>query len=228
MHGAWLDVNTWLGTHVGYGFRCPDCLVGRVWCGFGATHFGRRVPPTSAGGATHLGRFCTASLPRRSVGTRQNRWPALLAPGLLALLLTSHGLTGPAGAGCNRGAVNCMNNTAAMQRTCTATLKCTNAPSHDRWTVFSADSNNVTECNPTYHYILGATATFTLSAMAMTSSPSTRSCTWSWGTLIFFTFGTVSINTADGLPVELMGFSVEGEDEPAAAATEPEAETDSQ
>ncbi len=167
--------------------------------------------------------------PRRSVGTRQNRWPALLAPSLLALLLTSHGLTGTAGAGCNRGAVNCMNNTAAMQRTCTATLKCSQAPYRDDWAVCQQTALNVIDWSP-YSCITfsGSPVTITLVVWAMTTAPPTRECGWTWFSASAQTEGTTSIASADGLPVELMDFSVEGEDEPAAAATEPEAETDSQ
>ena len=73
----------------------------------------------------------------------------------------------------------------------------------------------------------GTMATFSVTAMALTTAPPTRSCNWQWSTLGFPVVetlqgadgrkgrnrleasGTISLGTANGLPVELLEFSLE-------------------
>ncbi len=155
---------------------------------------------------------------------RKVHLPPLL---LCILMLATLEATGPVEAGCAQGAVNCANNTAAMQRTCTAQLMCSSPPVGTFWAVTDIYPHmNVTQCSPTSSSIFNATATFTLSARAMTSSPTSRSCSWRWRSssgmrLLGGSSGTVTITTADGLPVELMDFSIDG-GESASSTAEPE------
>lgn len=157
---------------------------------------------------------------RDQLQTRKSRG-ALAGIGIILLSLS--GTPAPIEAqGCNRGPVNCVNNTAAMQRTCTADLMCTNNPGKS-WTISFSTSANVTFCQPAnFTTISGTTITVGLVARAMTTAPtSPRSCVWNWSTSVGSVAGFASISSGDGLPVELMDFSVEGE------ASPPRAEADS-
>ena len=115
-------------------------------------------------------------------------------------------------ADCVRGAVSCTNDTTAMQRVCSASLVCENAPSSGLWWAQSSIASNVQSCTPTNQNIRAVpsagTVTFTLVARANTTSPTTRACGWHWFTSTGIADGSTSINTIDGLPVELMEFSV--------------------
>ena len=74
-------------------------------------------------------------------------------------------------------------------------------------------NSNVTLCAPSTNVITFVTTfTTTLQARAATGAPSTRFCDWFWNVLT--DSGIVQITSADGLPVELMDFSVEGDDPP--------------
>jgi len=123
-------------------------------------------------------------------------------------------------------------------QTCSATLMCSGGGTPDaksrpevaaRWSLRKTGSQNVIACSPassSHHF--SPTATFTLSAMAATAGTAFRECNWQWysnGSIsvaveagsamktrsrIQATMGTVVIDNSDGLPVELMEFSVGG------------------
>ncbi len=120
--------------------------------------------------------------------------------------------TSSAGTGCVKGAVNCANNTMGTMRTCSATVQCTGATAWD----FNTTTNlNVVSCLPAASYVMADPATFTLTAVANVTAPTNRVCGWSWQNPGRRGGGVIQITAADGLPVELMDFSVE-DDEPAA------------
>ncbi len=179
----------------------------------------RRTMPVPSNAATP---DALSTLATTSVSNAASKGPVYQTAFITLLLLTLQiwAAGTSEAAGCNRGAVNCNNNTAGTKRTCTANLVCTGAivPT---WTVITANSNNVTACSPTYVYPSGATLTVALLARANVTAPPTRSCQWSWHSRAYATNGTTSIATSDGLPVELMGFSIEEDDEsPAGSAAE--------
>lgn len=165
---------------------------------------------------------------------RQSSAPraAIVALGLLASLASAPASL--AGGGCVRGAVNCANNTAETMRTCSATLQCIGGIVN--WQISTTSALNVTACEPGTA-IGGISTTFTLVARANVASPTNRACGWFFGQPLRTASGgvergpvtgTVSITTADGLPVELMGFSVEGDFEPAPddGSADPEPDSD--
>ena len=130
---------------------------------------------------------------------------------LLSPLASASGTADAGIAGCVRGAVTCNNNTAGTMRTCSASLQCMGGPT---WNVGVNSSMNVTACLPTSTSVAGPTATFTLVARANVIAPTDRSCSWFWGVpMEGGSTGFVQITSADGLPVELMEFSIEDEDE---------------
>ncbi len=72
--------------------------------------------------------------------------------------------------------------------------------------------NNVIACNHTTAGTIIAGYTIKFIASAMTNSPPpTRTCSWMWTNANGA--NVCIINLADGLPVELMDFSVESEDD---------------
>lgn len=92
----------------------------------------------------------------------------------------------------------CTVNTAAM------TIQCTDF--HNIAGTFVEYGANNASC---YHTAAGFERLF---AVAMTSAPPTRTCTWllSWDSPSIYTNCLRRITTADGLPVELLEFSVAG------------------
>lgn len=92
-------------------------------------------------------------------------------------------------------------------------VQCTGAPT---WSIATTDALNVTACLPAVTTDAGkATVTFTLIARAMVSSPTNRACGWAFAAPMRGGLsGSISISTADGLPVELMDFSIEDDSEP--------------
>jgi len=120
-------------------------------------------------------------------------------------------------AGCNRGTVTCEFNAGGTKKTCKATLECKNAPGSDFWAVSDQGGDNVIDCIPFYQALPGATVKFSLTAIANpTYIATTKVCQWRWYTYLSSTpmaMGFVEIDDADGLPVELMEFSVEQSDE---------------
>ena len=114
------------------------------------------------------------------------------------------------GSGCYRGTVNCI--TSANMTICSATLMCTGATG---LMLMVNGSMNVSGCSPAF--LSTEVNTTTLIARADTDSPIDRSCSWGWqiGGLLPPS-GSVKITSADGLPVELMDFSVgdDGERDP--------------
>ncbi len=162
-------------------------------------------------------------------GRRFGTLPVVIC--LMLFLLVS---AGPADAACARGAtVNCIITAGAMtKRECTATVMC-NAPAFmvTRWTAASAGlSPNVSQCNPVaaaQSTTMSPTWTFMLIARAMTTAATPRTCNWTWkslsgfGTVSTVASGSFAITNADGLPVELMEFSVESDDQPEATDEDP-------
>ena len=129
--------------------------------------------------------------------------------------------TDSAEANCFKTTGHCMNNAAAMQRTCDAWLLCNHPATFPvEWYVTHTASTNVTQCLPV-NSVKGPEIApgFMLTARAMSSAPPTRSCSWKWRTEFGVYSGFVSITTADGLPVELMDFSIEDDAEPASSET---------
>ncbi|MEM7586115.1 MAG: hypothetical protein AAF560_22180 [Acidobacteriota bacterium] len=116
-------------------------------------------------------------------------------------------------AACNRGPVGCTVNTIAGTKMCTATLQCASALKNSEWTVRSTAMTNIIACDPTEVEGVTGPTTFLLMATASTTAPTARLCGWEWNTRTTKSTGNVSISTADGLPVELMDFSVESADE---------------
>jgi len=97
-----------------------------------------------------------------------------------------------------------------------------------RWRVYTVGTanSNVTGCSPTYSIEYGPSPMFMLTAMAATSAPGTRRCVWQWNS--FYAgpdrvqalggrktrsriegTGQIRLDSASGLPVELMEFSLE-------------------
>lgn len=133
----------------------------------------------------------------------------------LALFLPA--LTGNAQGQCLQGAVTCANN--AAMRTCMATLMCSDAATQ-MWAIGLTMNLNVTMCSPLFPLtVTGMTVTIPLTAMALMTAPTARYCDWYWYRQPFPpsppNFGFATISTTQGLPVELMEFSVESGDESA-------------
>ena len=136
------------------------------------------------------------------------------------------------GSGCVRGSVTCNNNTAGTMRTCSASLQCYGGIGF--WAVSSVSATNVTACEPTYANAADTSTTFNLIARAMVTSPTNRLCGWSFGQPMRTADGGiqkrggnfVSITTGDGLPVELMDFSIDGDStaDDGSPASEPDSE----
>ncbi len=141
---------------------------------------------------------------------------------VLGLFLFSFLLPTPATAACNRGAANCYNNTAGTMTTCTATLMCTQGVLSSALIQLTG-MINVTQCNPALTNQTALMVTIPISAMALATAPPTRACSWNWAT--YSGNGNTSLKSSDGLPVELMDFSVEAEDEPPTDATDPHLKT---
>ncbi len=155
--------------------------------------------------------------PCLGAGPRSDR--IVCATFLVALILAAAHLLVPqrAQAECVRGAVNCTS--MASMRTCTAMLACMNPPVFARWSAYGYPVN-VTYCNAPL--AKSTSPSFTLIARAITTpAAATRSCIWDWHTIYFSTSGSVSITTADGLPVELMNFAIEDGDAQGADDAEP-------
>ena len=124
-------------------------------------------------------------------------------------------LVGAAEAACTKGVVTCTN--LATVRTCTAPLVCNpGANSTTRWDVQVWSSSNVTVCGPSIA-LPNPTSTVTLSAKATTMAPTTRFCNFRWSAFdsLSVDAGNVFIDQSDGLPVELMDFSLEPDAPPA-------------
>ena len=110
----------------------------------------------------------------------------------------------------------------AADRACTATVQCTLGMAKGGY-LYSYDSSGVQGCSPTYLPL--STATFVISASAINSETGEKFCEWKWRISSLQpargpATGILRIDNADGLPVELMGFSIDGpaqsseEDEP--------------
>ena len=93
--------------------------------------------------------------------------------------------------------------------------------------VLLADMNDVTGCSPTQTNAT-TSITFTVTAMALTTATTgDRRCTWNWSTGAARVPGTFSIQSSNGLPVELMDFTIESNDRSRPrAAEEPSVVTD--
>lgn len=84
------------------------------------------------------------------------------------------------------------------------------------WTLFPASPTaNVTGCSQTATTATGPSVMFNLMASALTTAPASRQCVWGWNSSYpaisgkQALSGTITINAASGLPVELMEFSLE-------------------
>ena len=148
------------------------------------------------------------------------------APSVMALCLLISWTLAPraslAGGGCVRGAVNCSLNTMGTINSCTASVMCSGGPS---WALTQAGSMNVTACLPASTSAAGPTLTFMVTARANVASSTDRACTWSYQIPGMRALGsTISITSADGLPVELMDFSIEDDSEAEPDDTEPSSE----
>ena len=94
--------------------------------------------------------------------------------------------------------------------------------------IIASMSNNVISCSPTSAiFVTASTPTFNIMAVANQTTPPTRSCGWSWYSASGSTNGNFTITEADGLPVELMEFSVNHPDSDASGdATDSDSEHD--
>lgn len=109
---------------------------------------------------------------------------------------------------CVRGAVMCTNHATLPQRTCSASVMCSGFPGTSTGTLLTAGSNNVISCSPTSTTIF-TPGTLMIVAVANPTAPTSRSCSWDWNSGYESITGSFSITTADGLPVELMDFSID-------------------
>ncbi len=132
-----------------------------------------------------------------------------------------------AGAGCNTNGLNCGLTSMSNERTCMATVMCTGQPIPGApWIFVKVASMNVLDCQPS-PYVAAVTPTLTIALTARataTMTAATRSCRWAWSTGSWYTAGSITINSSDGLPIELMGFAIE-DDTPSAAPEEEPATT---
>lgn len=159
---------------------------------------------------------------------------------ILALLLFLPGLTETADAACVRGPANCYDNTVTTsRRTCTASLACApGTPGSHNWSLMVTVVNDVLLCEPANASLMAQSVTFGLRAVAATGAPtSNRMCRWEWILEVignYFSSDRVELTSSDGLPVELMEFSVVDDDESAdtddgdaAEEAEPDPDVDS-
>jgi len=143
---------------------------------------------------------------KRGHGSRQKRWTVLGS--LLLCVGISLALPQVLEGQCARGTIMCANHATLPQRTCSASVMCNGFPGSSTGTIAVAGSNNVIGCTPTSSLFF-TPGTFNIMAVANTTAPTTRSCSWAWNSVSGSTSGSFSIMEADGLPVELMGFSIE-------------------
>ena len=139
------------------------------------------------------------------------RWVAVVGGASALLLLVLPLAYPPVSEGqCVQGAVSCMNHATLPQRSCSASVVCSGFPVTTTGFVMTTMSNNVISCSPTsFGFMTASTATFNIMAIANQTAPPSRSCGWSWYSASGSTNGNFSITDADGLPVELMEFSVD-------------------
>ena len=126
---------------------------------------------------------------------------------VVTFILTAFWSAAPVVAGCTRGPVACT--TAAGYKTCTATVRCIPGYYNPTWRLAVIASQNVVSCDPTASTLTHPNATFNLVARARTTAPLTRSCLWQPDSPSRYSVDAVSIQTSDGLPVELMDFSID-------------------
>ncbi len=148
-----------------------------------------------------------------------NRRRSALVVALLVACLTLPAKD--AGAGCNTNAVNCGFSSMSSARTCTATVMCTGGYPGAPWVFARIATMNVLSCEPALVVSVTPTLTAALTVRAATAASPSRSCRWVWSTGSGLTAGSTTIDSSDGLPVELMGFAIE-DDTP---STAPEEET---
>lgn len=137
----------------------------------------------------------------------------------LSTLLTAISIAAatPASAGgpitCMRASMaNCADaGTMGSLRRCSATVMCSGGTDSTLAFFSLTDSTNVTTCQPFFSDFRaggpGGTVTYTVSAVALKTAPTSRFCSWYWGSKGGGS-GQFAITSSDGLPVELMDFSV--------------------
>lgn len=126
-----------------------------------------------------------------------------------AMIIALWGVPTVTSAQCVQGAVSCMNHATLPQRSCSASVMC-GGFSTDIGTITATMSNNVIACSPMVD-IFSTPFTFSIRAVANTSAPATRSCAWHWISQSNSMSGILDMAEADGLPVELLEFSTDGD-----------------
>lgn len=159
---------------------------------------------------------------RRSQGRRRAGQAVFVFGTTIVLFMFALLAAPPAEAACVKGPVTCGNSMG--MRTCSATLMCTNPPGagFTRWILNNPGTMdvNVTFCGDGTGDVFSPTATFSLTGMALQTAPTNRTCDFDIYTAPNFAyFGAVTITTAEGLPVELMDFSVESGDDSSDSAS---------
>lgn len=146
---------------------------------------------------------------RSRIGRQQTRQLAFIR--LLRLIPVLGFLYAPAALSqCVQNAVSCASHATLPQRTCQASVQCNGFPGTTTGFIMVTMSNNVISCTPTSAlFMTASTPTFVISAVANTTAPASRSCGWYWYSASGTTNGNLSISEADGLPVELMQFSID-------------------
>lgn len=134
-----------------------------------------------------------------------------------AVLLSPVVVPRVANAGCIQGSTICgsdyiylpppSSTIPGVHRTCSARVRCSNTCAHPFFVISNTHSNNVTHCAAPSLVVLGTT--FTIIARAPKTYPQTRTCRWRWNATACISRGILELSTSDGLPVELMRFSVE-------------------
>lgn len=126
-----------------------------------------------------------------------------------ALIALSMIAFGGAQAACNAGAVSCMAGPGAGQKQCTRTVMC-NAAATGGGYVSIGSSYGPVVCSGGAIFDGMTMFTDTLVATA-TASGISHSCSWGWTTFTMsgsMAGGFFTISNGDGLPVELMEFSI--------------------
>lgn len=133
---------------------------------------------------------------------------ALLTGLTLALFLLA-APSAKAGGGCTAGTVTCSPHPTLARKVCSRNLSC-NGLSPVMATVTSVTNTGVAGCTPTSGMLTGGSmVTFTLVASVSTNAQATHTCGWDWNTTALSNNGNVQIDSSDGLPIELLEFSIE-------------------
>lgn len=121
---------------------------------------------------------------------------------------------GNAQAACNAGGVSCMAGPLAGQKQCSRTVMC-EATTYGSGAIGVISSSGPVSCTGGGNFTDIAPFSGTLVAIA-TATATYHQCSWTWSSFTTISsstfFDSIQISTSDGLPVELMGFSIPDSD----------------